>query len=528
MASSVIKAKKLKGWRLSLHVFCLGFAHVLILSNAVAYIAMLPRIAGGLSIPPSIATWTQTNYMIALALGLPVGNWLSRRIGEYRPFIWALVLFAIASAVCAYCSNLYGYLLARVALGFAGGVTLPIGQSMLIKEFPERSQITAIGIWNLFTLIPFTFGPLSGGWIADNLGWRWLFKLNIPFALIISGVTGALLFGRGSERNRHRFDTAGFALLALTLLSFQTLLNQGNDWDWNNSAYLMGLLALTCAGLMYWIIWELSVKHPFLDLRLFAQRNFAIGAIVMFIGFLFFQGLLSLLIIQLQLSLGYSSFLAGLVFLPMAIFAKPVGSVFHVVIKRVDARLLASVNLLGFAITYFWLSRFDQSADYAQLFWPKLLEGVCLGSFFLPLTALLLHGLPVERQWRAVELAGMMRIAAGAVGIAFQGIVFYRRAPFHLSRLTEEQAWFDRGIETNPETVISSGFSEPVAQAQLFQMLRLQARLLSINEAFWFSGWVFIGLAIIVWFATPTQQPARSSAGQSLRRESQILLIEEE
>lgn len=519
---------KLTGWHLVIFSICIGLAHVLVLFNAGAYIAMLPRIAGGLSLPPSIATWTQTDYMVGLALGFPVGNWLSRRNGEYWPFVGALATFAAASVVCSFCESLPGYLAARIALGFAGGISLPIGQSLFIKEFKDNDKNTAVGIWNMFTLIPFTFGPLLGGWLADNWGWRWLFKLNIPIALTVILIAAVLLYGRSHQRVRLRFDAVGFALAVLTLLGFQTWLNQGNDWDWSNSPYLFVILALTGMGLAYFIVWELSLKHPFLDIRLFAHRNFVIGTVVMFTGFLWFQGLLSLLIVQLQLTLGYSSFLAALVFLPMAILAKPIGSLINVISKKFDARLLASMNLLGFAAVYFWLSRFDQSADYSQLFWPKFVEGLCLGSFFLPLTLLLLHGLPVERQWRAAELAGMLRIAAGATGITFQGIVFYQRTPFHLARVTEQHPVSTVDLRPALEAWFSAGSPDTAANIQLYNMLRLQARLASINEAFWLAGWVFVALAATVWLAHPTLATAKLSSRQALRREKLLLLTEEE
>lgn len=519
---------KLAGANLVLLTTSLSLAHAWVIFNAGAYIAMLPRIAGGLSIPISYATWTQTDYMISLALGFPVGNWLSRRTGEYRPFLGAMFLFTLASMVCAYCDSLPIYLAARIVLGFVGGISLPIGQSLFIKEFSDSNKSAAVGIWNLFTLIPFTFGPLLGGWLADNWGWRWLFKLNTVVALVVGLIVGVLLKGRQHQKILRRFDTMGFSLAVITLLGFQTWLNQGNDWDWSNSLYLIVILFLTCTALAYFIIWELSLKHPFLDIRLLARRNFLVGASVMFTGFLCFQGLLSMLIVQLQISLGYSSLLAALVFLPMVLFAKPVGSIFHVVSKKCDARLLSSLNLLGFAAVYFWLSHFDQAADYAQLFWPKVFEGLCLGSFFLPLTTLLLHGLPVERQWRAVELAGMLRIAAGAIGITCQGIVLYQRTPLYLTRLGEQYSLRTDSFRPAMDMWALDGISETAGTSHLYQMLRLQARLLSINEAFWLAGWLFVTLAVIVWLAKPTLEPAKLPDSQAVRRENLLLLAEEE
>ncbi len=524
---STVFAKKLRGWRFILFNFCLGLGHAVVLFNAGAYIAMLPRVAGGLSIPPSVATWTQTDYMLGLALALPVGIWLSRRLGEYRPLVWAFAVFALASAVCAYCDSLSAFLAARIVLGLSGGMTLPLGQSMLMKEYPPRQKNIGIGVWTLFTLTPFTFGPACGGWIADNLGWRWLFVFNIPIALAIAGIVGALLYRRGAAVVRRRFDMAGFVLLLISMGCFQTLLNQGNDWDWTNSFYLVGLLVIGGSALCYWVIWELAARHPLLDIGLFARRNFAIGTAALCFGFMLFQGLLSLLVVQLQLTAGYSSFLAGLAFLPMAIFAKPVAGGFHQIVRHVDARLLASFNLLGFAGTYFWLSRFEHIDSYQQLFWPKLLEGVCLGSFFAPLTALLLHGLPADRQWRAVELATSLRIAAGAVGISLQGIVFYVRTPLHLSRFAETRTPYDARFHGSLESLHNAGLSDAAALIHYARLGRGQAAMLAINDAFWLAGCVFVVLASLVWVAHPTRLSAKGTLAQRVRRRAMALLARE-
>ena len=525
--TDIVYAKPLRGWRFWLFNLCLGVGHAVVIFNAGAYIAMLPRVAGGLRIPPSFATWTQTDYMIGLALAYPVGGYLARRFGEYRPFVAAFIAFALASWACASLTALYPYLAGRIVLGFSGGLTLPLGQALLIKEYPKQRKSIGIGVWSVFTLTPFTFGPPLGGWIGDYLGWRWLFWFNIPLALIIAGCVGALLYHRGHRSIRHRFDFIGFALIGSVLFGFQTLLNQGNDRDWSNSTYIVGLLMLSLMSLVAWIIWELSLRRPFLDVRLFGRRNFAIGALSLFIGFLCFQGLLSMLIVQLQLTLGYSSWLAGLVFLPTAILAKPMAGVFHEIVKRFDARLLASVNSLGFAATYFWFSRFDDPDTFDQLFWPKLVEGACLGSFFVPLTALLLNGLPPERQWRALELANLLRIAAGAVGIATQGIVLYRRTPLHLTHFAETHDAFVLIDHPIIGALNNAGLSEPASLAKLSQLANRDAVIHAINDGYWLAGCIFVGLSILAWFAHPTHVPVKTNAAGSLRRKTQETSVEE-
>ena len=524
---TLIYSKRLRGWRFLLFNLCLSVGHALVLFNAGAYIAMLPRVAGGLGIPPSYATWTQTDYMTGLALAFPVGGWLARRFGEYRPFVAAFMVYALASLTCALCTSHYGFLAGRILLGFSGGLTLPLGQSLVMKEYPEKRKSLGIGVWGLFTMTPFTLGPPLGGWIADNLGWRWLFWLNVPVALAVGGIICALLCHRGYRSTHRRFDILGFLMLAVIAGGVQTLLNQGNDLDWFNSGYLSGLALMTVIVLIYFVIWELSLRHPFVDLQLFAHRNFVICTVIIFLGFFCFQGLLSMLIVQLQLSLGYSSLLAGLAFLPMLFFSKPMTSVCHEVIKRVDARLLASLCLLGFAMTYFWLSRFDDAGSYDQLFWPKLLEGACLGCFFAPLTALLAHGLSPDRQWRAVELAGLMRIAAGGLGITFQGVVLYRRAPFHQTRMAESMTPLDPGFDHALNTLTDAGFSEPAAWVKLAKLIARESVILGMGDAYLIAGTIFVGLSILVWLAHPIKQPAVMTPDQELRSKALEELAEQ-
>jgi len=514
--------KRLRGWRFLLFNLCLGGGHALVVFNAGAYIAMLPRVAGGLGIPLSFAAWTQTDYMIGLALGYPVGGWLSRRIGEYRPFIASCLVFALSSACCAYATSLLPYLSARILLGFSGGVSLPIGQSLLLKEYPERRKSLGLGVWNLVTLTPFTLGPPLGGWIADSLGWRWLFRLNIALALSIAACIGALLYARGSRAIRRRFDSVGFALAACTLLGLQTLLNQGNDSDWGNSPYLSAVAGFSATSLVFWIWWEARVKHPYIDIRLFERRNVAIGVVALCCGFLMFQGLLSMLIVQLQVTLGYSSLLAGLVFLPMAIFAKPTAGIMHEIVNRADARLLASINLTAFSAVYFWLGRFDDPAAFDRLFWAKLWEGICLGSFFVPLTRLMLHDLPAERHWQALELANFLRIAAGGFGISLQAIVLYRRTPLHLHRFAENHSDF-----TALQRLVDAGYSDAAAFAKFAKLVTQAQQIRSITDAYWLAGCAFLMLAALVWFAHPPHKLNEAGAQPALSQLAAEVVAEE-
>ena len=522
----VIFSRRLRGWRFILLNIALGLGHMTVLFSVGSYIALLPHVAGDLGgVVPSFGTWAQTDFMIALALAFPISRWLSGQFGDYRVFIAACVVYALASYVCAISETLWLFLPARVFLGFAGGITLPIGQALMLQEYPPRLKSVGLAVWGLFTVMPFTIAFPMGGWIADELGWRYLFYLNIPVALAIAAVTGALIYGRGFHRRITRFDSIGFILLAVLLGGVQTILNQGDDFEWFQSPFLSGVLVAVIVALPCFIVWELGERHPAVHVKLFAHRNFAIGVACLTLGFLAIQGLLSLFIVQLQLILGYSSFLAAMVFLSIILFAAPLTAIMHEICKLADARLLAFLNLLGFAFTLFWIGLFDVPAFYDQIYWPMLTLGFFLGTFFAPLTVLTLHGLPSRQLIRAAEEAALLRIAAGAFGITLQGVILYRRTPFHQLDLADffggrRFASLDL-VQQFSSKLENSGFSAGMVTSRLGALIDQQAALLALNDAFLLSGFVFLGLAAFVWLARPThvEYATRAEELRELRAE---------
>ena len=506
-------------WRLTTLQTGLALGHVAVLFNAGAYIAMLPRVAGGLGVPPSFGTWTQTDFMIGLALGLPLSGALTARRGLERTARTALLAFAVASAGCAAAESLPPFLAGRIILGLAGGVLLPASQKLSLNVFPEHRKDFGLTFWGLLALTPFSLGTAFGGWLAEEAGWRWLFYLNVPIALLAAATIPAGTGVSPPAGDRPVFDAWGFVLAAVTLFGAQTLLNQGNDLDWLDAGWLAGLAITVGLAALWLVLRARATPHPFLALSVLARRNVAIGAAGLTLGFLCFQGLLSLLIVQCQLVLGYSSALAGLMFLPMFILAKPGTYVAQALCRRIDARRLASANLAGFALVYFWISRYDTPAAFDQMIWPKLAEGLCLGTFFAPLTAILLHGLPAAEQGRAAELAGLLRLAAGAFGITLAGVVLYRRTPFHQSRWVEQLTRLDPHTLPAVKHLMHLGYGETAALARLTRTVAQHAAILAINEAFWLAGWVFLGLSGLVWLAHPTRSRAESSRREAALEE---------
>jgi DHA2 family multidrug resistance protein len=213
------------------------------------------------------------------------------------------------------------------------------------------------------------------------------------------------------------------------------------------------------------------------------------------------------------------------------LLSAPIIAVMHYLCKYVDARWLVCLNCLGFAWTFYWIGLYDDPHSYEELFWPMVVEGIFLGSFFTPITVLTLHGLSGPLVMRAAEVANLLRVAAGAFGITFQGIVLFRRIHFHQLHLADHFGG-RQSISYDPMGQLAAklqaaGLSPSEAQAKLGLVIRQEAAILGLNDAFLVASFIFIGLGVLVWFAHPTQVPIASSPEDDLRVRRAEELIEE-
>lgn len=505
---------QLKSWRFLVLNVVLALANIIILSNIPGYTVLVPYAAGSLQgVTPSFGTWGTTDAMMGIVMGLPLARWFAGRYGDYQVYITALIAFAFASFACSLSETISFFVMARFLLGLAGGIALPIGQLLALNEYPERYRTYGVGFWAMQSMAPFTLGVFMGGFWAEYFNWRWLFYSNIFLSVPIAGFVFALLYGRKYPRRITRFDPIGVFLLTLILVGTQTILNQGNDFDWFGSPFLLLLLILVILALPSFIIWEMGERHPVLEIRLYGYRNYAVAMACSVVGFLVVQGTLSVFVGQLQTLLGYTSSLAGVIYLMMAILAVPMISFIHELIKDIDLRFLACFNFVGFAVVLTWLGLFDKTASFDQISTPMIFFGFFLATFFAPTSALAVQGMSGQRLIRAAEELSMLRTAAGAMGITLQGVVAFRRAPFHQLDLADHLGGRRfASLDLLPQLIEkfkALGMSEPVAQAQIARLMKQQAALLGLGDAFFLGGFLFALLALFVWLAAKPSKNMR-------------------
>ncbi len=509
---------RLRGGHFILLNAATGLANVVVLSNVPGYTILTPYVAGNLQgVTQSFAGWATTDHMIGLALGFPIARWLAARYGDYRVYGTALAAYAFFSFLCASFETIWSFVPMRLLLGLTGGVILPVGQAILLGEYPPERRTLGVGIWGVLSMMPFTIGVFMGGVWAEFFGWRAMFLSNVIIALTVAGITGSLFYGRRIKRHIARFDGVGFFLLAVIFLCLQTIFNQGNDFDWFASPILAGALVVVIAAIPCFFIWELGERRPAIDVRLLAYRNYAIAVICSVVGFLVIQGQLSVFVVQLQLLLGYSSSLAGIVYLTMILLSVPLVAIIHELCRKFDVRLICCLNFLGFAGTMFWIGQFDKNGYFDSIALPMVFFGLSLAAFFTPLSALAIHGLPASRLIRAAEELTLLRTCAGAFGIALQAVVIFRRTPFHQLDLADHLggrrfASLDL-LSQFSDRLQALGFSADMARSQMGLLIRQQATLLGLNDAFLLGTYVFVALAAFVWLAQSTVAPTKRIEG---------------
>src|SRR5499427_1393818 len=387
----------LTGATLALGTVALSLATFMnVLDTSIANVS-LPAIAGDLGVSPDQGTWVITSFAVANGISVPLTGWLTRRLGQVKLFTAAIVLFVIASMMCALAPNLSLLILARVFQGAVAGPMIPLSQALLLSSYPKNRAGMALAMWSITTLVAPVVGPVLGGWITDNISWPWIFYINVPVGIVAALATWAIYHKRETPTARVPVDAIGLSLLVVWVGAMQIMLDKGKDLDWFNSPMIVTLACVALAGFAVFLIWELTEEHPVVDLSLFRSRNFTVSTIAMLFAYGLFFGNVVLLPLWLQQYMGYTATLAGLVLAPVGLFALVFTPYIGRIVHRVDPRMLVTISFAIFAVVFFMRSDFNTDATIGTILVPTLIQGAAMAGFFIPLMTITLSGLPPER-----------------------------------------------------------------------------------------------------------------------------------
>jgi DHA2 family multidrug resistance protein len=354
-----------------------------------------------------------------------------------KTFVVSVTLFTVASLLCGLAWSLPSLIAFRVLQGAVSGPMIPGSQSLLITVFGPARRPTALAIWSLTTLLAPIAGPLLGGYISDNFIWPWIFLINIPVGVFCALVCWTHLRSQETPTRKLPIDRVGFCLLFIWVGALQIMLDKGKDLDWFHAPAIVVLLLVTLTAFAAWLIWELTERHPIVDLSLFTSRSFSLGTLALCLGYAVFFGNVVLMPLWLQSFLGYTATWAGLVSAPSGATAIVISLMMGKIMHRIDPRKMAAASFALYAISYFMRAGLTADASFFAFTAPQLVQGLAMGLFFVSLLGVIFDGLPPEKIPAASGLSNFLRITAGSFATSLTTTFWDRREALHQTRLAD-------------------------------------------------------------------------------------------
>jgi DHA2 family multidrug resistance protein len=470
-----------------------------VLDSTIANVS-IPTISGNLGVAPDQGTWVITLFAMANGVSVPLTGWLMGRYGVVKTFCASVALFTAASFLCGVAWDLPSLLAFRVLQGAVSGPMIPGSQALLISIFPPARRGLALAIWSMTTLVAPICGPILGGWISDNMSWRWIFYINVPIGILCTVVCFRGLIPRETPTFKRAIDTVGFLFLLVWVAAVQVMLDRGQDLDWFNSPLVVILGIVSAIGFVSWLIWELTATNPIVDLSLFKSRNFAVGTLVFCLAYAVFFGGNVLQPLWLQTRLNYIATWAGLVAAPSGVVAVLLTPLFARYSSSIDARITGTIALLAFGASFLMRAFLTPDASFAVLVLPMLVQGVAMSTFFVSMITIQLKDVPAAQTPSASGLSNFARITGGGFAASLTTALWDRRATLHQSHLADLQTARTPEWTQALYSLQHAGFSAQQAVGALANQVVNQAYTIAALDIFWLFGVLSIVMIPLIWF----------------------------
>lgn len=481
-------------------------AFMFVLDETIANVA-LPHMAGTFSISRQESMWILTSYIVASGIMITAVDWFCKKLGRKNFFMISICLFTSASFLCGVSNSIEMMLFSRIIQGIGGGGLLPVAQAVLLEGFPPEERSTAMASFGLVVVVAPIIGPVLGGWITDNWSWPWIFFINVPIGFLTVWLSKTLLEDPpyAQKQNDVKLDKVGFLFLTLWLVSMQIILDKGNDADWFNAPWICKLTVFCVISFICFIVSQLKIKKPLIDLSVFKDKNFAISTWVQVFIMAIMLASVALLPQFLQTLLGYSAFTSGLAIMPRGLGALTGIAIFGSLSKLVDNRIFAFLGLIcvGIAGLKFGFLNLDISSMSIAI--PNFIFGVGMAFGMTPLVAYSVITLDNSQMTNASGLQNMIKNVGGAVGTSAVTTMVSRYSQMHqinmVGSLTNlNNVFVERvsALTASFSQLTSIDVASYMAQYSLYNSMIQQSTLWGFMEAFRWCGIIAIALAPLV------------------------------
>lgn len=398
----------------------------------------LSDIRASFGTPLDQIAWVSTGYMMANVVVIPMTGWLQGRFGFRRYFAASVLLFVVASTLCGLAWNLPSLVLFRVLQGVGGGAIIPTSQAILFATFPPSQRNMAGALFGLGAVLGPLLGPSVGGYLIQIGSWHWIFLINLPLGLLSAYLAWRHIEQPGFVPSTAPVDRTGVALLVVGMASLQYVLEEGNRDGWFESGVILAGAVVAFTALTTFIVHELEVPHPIVDLRVFGNTAYAAATGLNFLVGTVLFGATFMFSLYAGAVMHYTALDIGLLFLRcnwIQILLMPLLGKFG---NKIDGRVLVGLGILLMMVSLSYNAGLDQTADIAAMERPLFARALSLSCMMMPLSVMALSTLPPSKIGTGAGLFNLTRELGGSIGTAWMSTMLDRSTHLYTSSMASQ------------------------------------------------------------------------------------------
>lgn len=443
---------------------------------------LLPQMQGTMAATADEIAWAMTFNILATAIVTPMTGWLVARFGRRNVMMWSILTFTVSTWMCGAAESLEALVLWRIAQGGLGAPVVPLSNAILLDSFPRRQAGMVTSIFGMAVVIGPVIGPTLGGFLAETYSWRFAFYMLVPVGFTAwAGLR--LTLPRDSPTGHARLDWVGFLTLAVAISCVQLVLSRGQRQDWFESTEIVLEAIIAAVAFFMFVVHSLTAERPFLDPKLLADPNYALGLILVTIyGMLNFTPVV-LLPSLLQQYAGFPDQIIGEILGARGIGAT-IGFFLAMFAGRFDPRVGMVFGFTLQIISGVWLMSLDLNVSMMTLALNSVLQGIAVGIFWVPLTLATFPTMESRLMPEAMSLFHLMRNIGSSFFISVCVAAIIQSTGENYSRMTEMISPYNRSLAL-PWVMGAWTTDTTQGLARLAKEINRQAAMIGYLHAFW-------------------------------------------
>lgn len=464
----------------------------------------LPKMMAVFGVGTTDIQWVLTAYTLVVGALVPVTGFLGDRFGYRKTFLIALAIFTIGSGLCGMAWSNSSMICFRILQAIGGGAVMPVSMAMIFRMFPPERRGAAMGLFGIAIMFAPALGPTLSGYITEYSNWRLIFYINVPFGILDFFLALALLKEISTPVYK-RFDIWGFLTSTVGFATLLYGLGLVADKGWGDKE-VISYLAIAFISLLSFIIIELSVKEPMMDLRVLKNFYFSLSIIITAIVSIVMFGTLFLLPVFLQNVSGLSALNTGLILLPQALLTGVMMPIAGILFDKFGARWLAIIGLLLTAYSLYLTHNLDITTPHSTIIYWLMIRAVGIGLMMMPLQTAGMNAIPPKHISQATAISNTARQVAASFGVAWLTVLLTQRSTEHVAANSANVSLFDP-ISNSAVASMQSMFaslgstgSHVAALKVLYGKMQMLSTVQAMDDVFVTITWVTLFCIILAVF----------------------------